>query len=60
VYIFDSSGKRVRFFNENELRGGALIWDGKNENGKLVAPGLYHYMVKNGKKTAKGKIIVER
>ena len=60
VYIFDSSGKRVRFFNTDELRGGAVAWDGKNESGKLVAPGLYHYMVKDGKKTAKGKIMVER
>jgi len=60
VYIFDSSGRRVRFFNTEELRGGAVAWDGKNEDGKLVAPGLYHYMVKDGKKTAKGKIMVER
>jgi len=60
VYIFDSSGRRVRFFNPDELRGGAVAWDGKNEDGKLVAPGLYHYMVKDGKKTAKGKIMVER
>jgi hypothetical protein len=60
VYIFDSSGKRVRFFSTNDLRGGALVWDGKNESGNLVAPGLYHYMVKDGKKTAKGKIMVER
>jgi len=60
VYIFDSSGRRVRFFNANELRGGAVAWDGKNESGKLVAPGLYHYMIKDGKKIAKGKIMVER
>jgi len=60
VYIFDSSGKRVRFFDVSELRGGAVVWDVKNENGKLVAPGLYHYMVKDGKNTAKGKIMVER
>jgi len=60
VYIFDSSGRRVRFFNTEELRGGAVAWDGKNEDGILVAPGLYHYMVKDGQKTAKGKIMVER
>jgi len=60
VYIFDSSGKRVRFFSANELRGGAVIWDGKNEDGKLVAPGLYYYMVKDKKNIAKGKIMVER
>jgi hypothetical protein len=60
VYIFDSSGKRVRFFKGNDLRGGAAIWDGKSESGKLVAPGLYYYMVKDGNKIAKGKIMVER
>jgi hypothetical protein len=60
LYIFDSSGKRVKFFNSTELRGGAVAWDGKNEEGKLVAPGLYHYMVKDKNKTAKGKIMVER
>jgi hypothetical protein len=60
LYIFDSSGRRVRFFNTEELRGGAVAWDGKNEDGKLVAPGIYHYMAKDGKKTAKGKIMVER
>jgi hypothetical protein len=60
VYIFDSSGRRVRFFSANELRGGAVAWDGKNESGKSVVPGLYHYMIKDGKKTAKGKIMVEK
>jgi predicted dehydrogenase len=60
VYILDSSGKRVRFFKGSELKGGAAIWDGKNENGKTVAPGLYHYIAADGKKVAKGKIIVER
>jgi len=60
VYIFDSSGKRVRFFSGNDLRGGAVVWDGTNESGKLVAPGLYHYIAATGKKTVKGKIIVER
>jgi hypothetical protein len=60
VYILDSSGKRVRFFKGNDLRGGMVVWDGKNENGKLVAPGLYYYLAANGKDVAKGKIIVER
>jgi len=60
VYILDSSGKRVRFFRREDLRGGAVVWDGKNESGKLVAPGLYHYIASDGKNTAKGKIIIER
>jgi len=60
VYILDSSGRRVKLFKGNALRGGRVIWDGKNENGKLVAPGLYHYLAADGKNTAKGKIIIER
>jgi hypothetical protein len=60
VYILDSFGKRVRFFKGSELKGGAAVWDGKNESGKTVAPGVYHYIAADGKKVAKGKIIVER
>jgi hypothetical protein len=60
VYILDSSGKRVRLFRGEDLRGGAVVWDGRNESGKLVAPGLYHYLAADGKNTAKGKIIIER
>ncbi|MDR1829643.1 MAG: hypothetical protein LBQ76_02630 [Candidatus Fibromonas sp.] len=60
VYILDSSGKRVRLFRGKDLRGGAVVWDGKNESGKFVAPGLYYYIAADGKNTAKGKIIIER
>jgi len=60
VYILDSSGKRVRLFKENDLRGGRLVWDGKNESGKFVAPGLYYYLAADGKNIAKGKILIER
>jgi len=60
VYILDSSGKRVKLFKGNVLRGGRVIWDGKNESGKFVAPGLYYYVAADGKNTAKGKIIIER
>ncbi|MDR3002228.1 MAG: hypothetical protein LBU89_13320 [Fibromonadaceae bacterium] len=60
VYILDSSGKRVRLFRGQSLQGGAVTWDGRNENGKLVAPGVYHYVASDGKNTAKGKIILER
>jgi hypothetical protein len=60
VYIIDSFGKRVRFFKGSELKGGAAIWDGKNESGKIVAPGVYHYIASDGKNVAKGKILVDR
>jgi len=60
LYIFDSSGKRVRFFKGGDLQGGMAIWDGRNESGKLVAPGLYHFMASDNKNVARGKILVER
>jgi len=60
VYILDSFGKRVRLFKGGDLKGGAVRWDGTNERGHLVAPGLYHYVAADGKNTVKGKIIVER
>jgi len=60
LYIFDSSGKRVRFFKGGDLQGGMAIWDGRNESGKLVAPGLYHFMAADKKNIARGKILVER
>jgi len=60
LYIIDSSGKRVRFFKGSDLLGGMAIWDGRNESGKLVAPGLYYYVASDKKNLAKGKILVER
>jgi len=60
LYIFDSSGKRVRFFKGSDLQGGMAIWDGRSESGKLVAPGLYHFMASDKKNVARGKILVER
>jgi len=60
LYILDSSGKRVRFFKGSELQGGMAIWDGRNESGKLVAPGIYYYVASDKKNVAKGKILVER
>jgi len=60
LYILDSSGKRVRFFKGSDLQGGMAIWDGRNESGKLVAPGLYYYVASDKKNVAKGKILLER
>jgi len=60
LYILDSSGKRVRFFKGGDLQGGMAIWDGRNESGKLVAPGLYYFVASDKKNVARGKILVER
>ncbi|GHV14843.1 hypothetical protein AGMMS49938_11690 [Fibrobacterales bacterium] len=60
VYIFNSSGRRVRIFEKADLKGGRVIWNGTAENGRTVSPGLYHYFAVDGKNTAKGKILLER
>ena len=40
--VHDLSGRRVKGIERNVAAGGyTLTWDGRNEEGKLVAPGLY-------------------
>lgn len=61
VEIFTSSGLHVKSLrntiNNMNSRSSELVWDGKNENGMPVAPGLYIYriMVKNAKGLVKSK-----
>lgn len=58
VQVFNAGGSLVRSFANDELLGGRLEWDGRDLHGRLVAPGLYHYFVKNGSKREKGKILI--
>lgn len=59
IYLLDAGGNRIRTFQGNALKGGRLAWDGTNSQGKRVAPGLYHYWIVAGGKTARGKLVVE-
>jgi hypothetical protein len=52
VDIHELSGRRVRRLEEREVRrglsGGAIpapAWDGRDDGGQLVAPGLYLYRI---------------
>ncbi|MBI2501710.1 MAG: gliding motility-associated C-terminal domain-containing protein [Candidatus Latescibacteria bacterium] len=47
VAVFDLSGLLVRKLVEEERRGGIYraFWDGRDERGKLVAPGIYVVLV---------------
>lgn len=58
VSIYNSGAHLVRSFSGNDLIGGRLVWDGRTRNGTLVAPGLYHYIVKKGSTKKQGKILV--
>ena len=75
VEIFDLSGRRVSRLNAARLTGGRYVhpllskeearfvpgfWDGTDESGELVPPGIYLFTVKanldNGDKTAAGVV----
>ena len=48
--IYDTLGRKVRTLVSQELSSGykSVIWDGKNEDGKEVASGVYFYQLKVG------------
>jgi len=58
VDIYNRGGSLIRSFIGNEILGGKLEWDGTGKNGRLVAPGVYYYVVRASSKKEKGKILV--
>lgn len=58
VSIYNRGGALVRSFRNEEIIGGRLEWNGQEKSGKLVAPGVYYYVVKNSSKTVRGKFII--
>jgi flagellar hook assembly protein FlgD len=62
VRIYDLSGRLVRNFDGVRAQGSfepAAEWDGRDENGREVAPGLYVIRVEssNGAGTAKISLV---
>lgn len=57
VSIFTPDGYLVKSFPKSEIEGAGVRWDGTNNDGQLVASGIYVYLVttKSGQ-TASGKI----
>jgi hypothetical protein len=52
IFVFDFSGRKIRtiadiatgvnpFFGDPRTGGKGFLWDGKDDNGKLVLPGVY-------------------
>lgn len=58
ISVFNRRGSLVKFFSGSDTFGGRVEWDGKGNDGKLVAPGVYQYIVKNSSKKKKGKLII--
>jgi hypothetical protein len=58
--LHDPSGRVVRTFRPGDLTGNEAHWDGTNEQGKKVAPGVYLFSVTSGSKVQRGKVIVAR
>jgi hypothetical protein len=58
--LHNAAGAVVRIFRPRNLLGNQAQWDGTNEDGKPVAPGVYLYSITAGSSVERGKIIVAR
>jgi len=59
ITIYDISGRKVReLINNNESAGDkAIIWDGFDDNGKMVSGGIYIYHLKAGEYSSSKKML---
>jgi flagellar hook assembly protein FlgD len=61
VQVFDAGGRMVRsLFSGRKAAGNyALTWDGRDEAGRSVGSGVYHFqLIVNGKRTIKRAVLV--
>jgi len=47
IKIFDQNGKLVKVMNNVISGESSAFWDGRDSRGRLLANGLYHYVVQN-------------
>jgi hypothetical protein len=57
--IFDVAGRRVRGLTSRAQTPGdhTLVWDGTNESGARVAPGIYFCRLETGGETAAVRLV---
>jgi len=62
VTIYDSSGRVVREFGVQEMIAGenSVSWDGKNNNGMVLASGVYYARVSAGTMTQTTKLVLAK
>lgn len=58
VDIYNRGGALMRSFAGSEVAGGRVEWDALGPDNRLVAPGVYYYVVRTSSKVKKGKFIV--
>lgn len=58
VLIYNRGGKLVKSLSGEQIAGGRAAWDGRMNNGKIVAPGIYQYVIRGGTKVKKGKLLI--
>ena len=62
IKIYDSLGKQIRILvNETKNSGEyRTIWDGRDDNGKVVSSGVYFYQIQVGQFIQAKKMIMLR
>lgn len=58
INIYNRGGRLVVSLSGNQISGGRATWNGRMENGSLVAPGVYQYVIRGGTKVRKGKLLI--
>jgi hypothetical protein len=59
VEVFSIDGARVRLLFEGTLRGGIPVtWDGRDEAGTPVAPGVYFVRARTGTQASGARVVV--
>jgi hypothetical protein len=60
--VFDVSGHRVRNLVDNRLEAGVhrVAWDGRDERGNPLSPGVYFVRLTGGQRTTSEKLVLRR
>ncbi|MBD3161032.1 MAG: S8 family serine peptidase [Candidatus Latescibacteria bacterium] len=57
VTLFSAGGKRLRRLDDPAGAGGGILWDGRDESGDPLPPGVYFVRWRSGGETASTKLI---
>ena len=58
INIYNRGGRLVASLTGNDVAGGRAEWKGRMNNGNLVAPGVYQYVIRGASKVRKGKLLI--
>ncbi|MFH1198115.1 MAG: T9SS type A sorting domain-containing protein [bacterium] len=61
IKIYDILGREIKTLIADELSIGTkgIVWDGRNNSGVMVSPGIYFYMLNTGKEFVVKKMLLE-